>query len=261
MNHFKKYPKTVYTFGNEVSSNLFSDISVYSDMIDQVRNAVGTYQDYYIQSGERPDQVSQKLYDTPEYHWTFMLMNPKLRECGWPLSEREVYKKAQRDYYHKVVTTKTSLQDKFKVGQTVTGLSSGAVGEIGYRILDNGQIWFDNTIGNFIPGETATSIYRPDGNVAAITQSIVIESVEDQYNALHHYENSAGEWVDVDPAVGNTANYTEITYLENLRRANDDLKNIKVIRTGQIDVLAESFYEAINGWRKILKNIILNLLY
>ena len=247
MNHFKKYPKIFYTFGDEVSNNVIRDLSIYSDMIDQVRNSVGAYEDYYIQSGERPDQVAQKLYDTPEYHWTFALMNPKLRECGWPLSDRELYKKAQRDYYHKVITTKTSLQDKFKVGQTVTGLSSGAVGKIGYRILDNGQLWFDSVVGEFIPGETASSTYVPDGNVAAITESIVIESYEEQYNAAHHYENADGSWADVDPAIGPGALVNEITYLDHLIRANNDLKNIRVIKESQISTLVESFYEAINS--------------
>ena len=134
MNHFRKYPRTLYTFGNEVTQNGIQDISIYSDMIDQVRNAVGTYRDYYIQDGERPDQVSQTLYDTPEYHWTLFLMNPKLRECGWPLSTRELYKKAEREYFHKVMTTKTSLSDKFKIGQTITGLVSGATATIQHRV-------------------------------------------------------------------------------------------------------------------------------
>ena len=242
MNHFRKYPRTLYTFGNEVTQNGIQDISIYSDMIDQVRNAIGVYKDYYIQSGERADQVSQTLYDTPEFHWTFMLMNPKLRECGWPLSDREIYKKAQQDYYHTVVTTKTRLGDKMAVGQTVTGLTSGATGEIGYRIIDNGQIWFDDTTGTFLAGETATST-----NANGVLESIVISSVEDQYNAAHHYENADGSWADFDPEVGPGSSLTEITFLENLKRANDELKNIRVIRPSQIGSVVESFYEAISS--------------
>ena len=242
MNHFRKYPRTLYTFGNEVTQNGIQDISIYSDMIDQVRNAIGVYKDYYIQSGERADQVSQTLYDTPEFHWTFMLMNPKLRECGWPLSDREIYKKAQQDYYHTVVTTKSRLGDKMAVGQTITGLTSGATGSIGYRIIDNGQIWFDDTTGTFLAGETATST-----NANGVLESIVIGSVEDQYNAAHHYENADGSWADFDPEVGPGSSLTEITFLENLKRANDELKNIRVIRPSQIGSVVESFYEAISS--------------
>ena len=242
MNHFKKYPKTFYTFGDEVTNVVIRDLSIYSDMIDQIRNSIGAYEDYYIQSGERADQVSQTLYDTPDYHWTFMLMNPKLRECGWPLQDREVYKKAQQDYYHKVITTKTRLGDKMAVGQIVTGLTSGATGSIGYRIIDNGQIWFDDTTGTFLPGETATST-----NANGVLESIVISSVEDQYNAAHHYENADGSWADFDPEVGPGSSLTEITFLENLKRANDELKNIRVIRPSQIGSVVESFYEAISS--------------
>jgi len=96
-NFFRNFPATNYYFGDEVLPTVVENIGIYSDTVDQVRDIVGTYQDYYIQPGERADQVSQKLYDTPDYHWTFILMNPKLRECGWPLSDREVYKKAQQD--------------------------------------------------------------------------------------------------------------------------------------------------------------------
>jgi len=243
-NFFRNFPATNYYFGDEVLPTVVENIGIYSDTVDQVRDIVGTYQDYYIQPGERADQVSQKLYDTPDYHWTFILMNPKLRECGWPLSDREVYKKAQQDYYHKVLTTKTTLGDKMIVGQTLTGLTSGATGTIGYRIIDNGQIWFDNTTGNFISGETVTST-----NANGVLESIVVESFEDQLNAAHHYENSDGSWADIDPTIGPGALLTEVTFLDNLIRANNDLKNIRVIKRNQIEFVIESFNEAISQWK------------
>lgn len=244
-NFFSKFPVTRYLFGDETRPAITRNISIYADTIDQVRDAYGTYEDYYIQPGERPDQISQKLYGTPEYHWTFILMNPKLRELGWPISQEKLYTKAQKDFYHKVITTKTSLSDKFKIGQTVTGLISGATGKIGYRILDNGQIWFDDVNGSFIDGETATSAYQPDANTAPIIQSIVIDSYEDQYNAAHHYEDANENWVDIDPTVGPGAQITKITFLDYLIEANNNLKQIRVIKPRQIERIVESFYEAL----------------
>lgn len=95
MSYFKSFPRVFYKFGDEQTSDVFENLSVYSDMVDQIRDKVSLYEDYYILPGERPDQVSQKLYDTPEYHWTFYLMNQKLREQGWPLSSANLFAFAQ----------------------------------------------------------------------------------------------------------------------------------------------------------------------
>ena len=73
MSYFKYFPKVPYKFGNETSQDTFENISVYADIIDQIKNDVAAYEEYYILPGERPDQVSLKLYDTPNYHWTFFL--------------------------------------------------------------------------------------------------------------------------------------------------------------------------------------------
>jgi len=255
MNHFKKYPKTVYTFGDEVSSNLFSDISVYSDMIDQVRNAVGTYQDYYIQSGERPDQVSQKLYDTPEYHWTFMLMNPKLRECGWPLSERELLLQCQRDFPNTTIVTANDLvtdqltvtgtvRNKILPGVTVTGQSSGVEGIVEHRHLELGQIVVKGTK-SFIEGETI--LLSTDVNVNFVASSVVSE-----YLSVHHWEDTNGAYVDLIDANGvvditGGASNTAITQFDRYVRANNSLKEIKVLKREIVGQISDAIKTAIRS--------------
>ena len=124
--YFKEFPVVDYNFGDELTSNEFENISIYADVIDQVRNFTSAYVDYYILPNERPDQLSQKLYGSTDYYWTFFLMNDKLREQGWPLSNAKIYDWAVKNYNERVITTQDVLTDKFDVGKTIKGNSSSA---------------------------------------------------------------------------------------------------------------------------------------
>lgn len=244
MSYFKSFPRVFYKFGDEQTSDVFENLSVYSDMVDQIRDKVSLYEDYYILPGERPDQVSQKLYDTPEYHWTFYLMNQKLREQGWPLSSANLFAFAQKEYNHSVVTTRDIITDKFAIGQTMTGLTSGTTGVITHRNLDLGQIWIEGTSA-FTAGETVTST-----NSQSQIESITATSWALQYNAAHHYENVNKEYVDLGFESDGTrsapgAQLTEITWLDRLIAQNENLESIRVIKKTVIGQITESFREAV----------------
>lgn len=240
MTYFNDFPRTFYQFGESRDKEVIENISIYADVVDQVRNATTAYQDYYIQSNERPDQVSFKLYETPHYHWTFYLMNPKLRECGWPHSQQKIYEQALKLYNETVLTTRTKLTDKLKIGQTITGLTTGVTAKVSHREIDLGQLWIKDATGTFSAGETITST-----NSDGITESITLHSTEVQYNAAHHYENADKEYVDIDPEVGPGSNLTEITWLDRLITHNETLREIKIIRPNIITRVAEAFREAV----------------
>ena len=242
MTYFKDFPRVLYTFGNEENADAFENIALYSDAVDQVRDAVGLYEDYYIQSGERPDQVSFKLYESTNFHWTFFLMNPSLRECGWPLSNSRVDDKARHDYTSTIMTTRTRLSDKFKIGREVNGLTSGASALIEHRDLQLGQVWIKNISGTFLAGETVTST-----NAEGITENITLLSIAPQYNSAHHYEDVNKEYVDIDPEVGPGAQLTEITWLDRLLIKNEEMRQIRVIDNKSIIEVAQAFKEAIRS--------------
>ena len=66
-----------------------------------------------------------------------------------------------------------------------------------------------------------------------------------KYNSAHHYENADKEWVDIDPETGPGVSLTEITWLDRLVKANDDLRQIRVIRNNIIDDVVRSFRDAV----------------
>lgn len=47
------------------------------------------YTRYYINDGEKPDSVANKLYGSSYKHWLLYLVNPELN-LGWPLSDSEL---------------------------------------------------------------------------------------------------------------------------------------------------------------------------
>jgi hypothetical protein len=242
MSYFRYFPRVDYTFGTEKNPDRFENISVYVDIIDSIKDNIAFYEDYYIQDGDRPDQVSYNLYDTPDFHWTFYLMNNNIREQGWPLTNRELYEKAQKDYSLTTLTTRTTLTDRFKVGQTITGNTSAATATIDHRHLDLGQLVISNVTGTFITGEVISSV-----NAESVVETIILTSSEAEYLSAHHYENSAGEYVDIDPAVGPGALLTEVTFLDRYVNMNNELKSIKVIKPSIMVSVAKSFREALES--------------
>ncbi len=241
MTYFRNFPIISYKFGDETTSDRFRNIAIYSDVVDQIKNVASSYVDYYVLPNERPDQVSYKLYGSTSYHWTFELMNPKIRERGWPLSQQKIYEKGLADYNELVLTTRTKLTDKFKVGQTISGNASGHNGTIIHRELDLGQLYVANNTGTFNAEETIQST-----NSAGDIETITLTSTSSKYNVAHHYENSDNEWVDIDPETGPGAGITEITWLDRLNSQNDELRQIRIVKRNLIHQISESFSQSLS---------------
>jgi len=92
MSYFKNFGLVNYRYGNEDESQrvLTNDLSIYVNLLDEIDDVIGFYEYYYILDGDRPDTLSYKFYGTSDYYWTFYLMNPTLKESGWPLSTKEL---------------------------------------------------------------------------------------------------------------------------------------------------------------------------
>ena len=242
MTFFKPFPQITYKFGNETTLDVFQNISIYADVVDQLIDDVAAYDDYYVRPGERPDQVSYNLYDTEDYYWTFFLVNPILRESGWPLAPGKLDEHARKIYNKDIIITRSKLTDKFKLNQTITGQSSGATGTIDHRNLDLGQLWLKNVTGKFTNGETIQST-----NSDGVIETVVVQSVDKQYNTPHHYEDASKNHVDIDPEVGPGALLTAVTWLDNLNSFNDTARQIRVLKKARVEEVVSSFRKAIRS--------------
>jgi hypothetical protein len=115
-------------------------MGVYVDLLDIAKDDAAFYTYYDIQNGDRPDQVSQKLYGRSDLHWTFAIMNDDIKIQGWPLSYNDLLQKAKDDYPNVTITTRTDVTSKFKVGSILTGSTGQSKGKIIRKRLDLGQI-------------------------------------------------------------------------------------------------------------------------
>ena len=237
---FKNMPKVLYPFESGVG--IMQDITRYSEVIDRIRENAAFYQDYIIQHGERPDHVAYKLYQNPQLHWTLYLLNPQVRESGWPLTDLEVLSKVKKDYPHTVLNTTTDITDKFRVGQTVTGQRSGAGGVIVDKNVDLGQLVIETS-----------DEFKNDGEPESIT-SVVGEQIEmveaqsavPQYLSTRHYLQD-GEvitsWVDLEP----TPSETIVTQYDFYVKSNNQLKQISVIRPQSIRQVVDAVSDALKS--------------
>ena len=240
--YFKDFPVTLYKFGNQKTADRFQNLVTYVDIFDKVKDNISFYQEYTILDNERPDQVAFKLYDNPDLHWVFFLMNDILRERGWPLSNNEIYERAIKDHSYTIATTRDEIFDIFKEGATVVGNQTGVTATIIHRELDLGQIYLDDVSGTFRAGERLRTT-NPD-----FTQDFIrIQAYESAYLAAHHYENSDGEIVDIDPFSGPGALVSEVSHLDHYIRLNNQLKTIKVVKPSSISILEDQFREAVRS--------------
>jgi len=249
-NFFQYFPRTTYKFGDETTDDVIQNLAIYADIVDQVKDERSTYMDYNIVENERPDQVSFKLYRTPNYHWTFYLLNDKLREQGWPVTRAAVLAKAKKDYPNTVLNTRSNLgavKGFFKTGDRIAGRSSGASADIIHRRLDFGQLIVSNiTNGPFTAGELL--------EVQGTNDVITLETSVSEFNAAHHFEDGNKFITDLGFDSANAAVpgqllsgslLTEVTFLERLHNQNDNLKQIRVFKPDTIKLVVDAFREAV----------------
>lgn len=241
--YFKNFPVLSYSFGDNEQPVAFQNLTAYVDLIDRIRDDISFYRKYYILEGDRPDQVSHKLYGSTDFYWTFFLLNDHLRLQGWPLTERELKKLAAEEFPNTVLTTGDNLTGIFLVGQTITGSTSGTSGTIVHRNLDLGQIHVGGSL-TFNSTEVVTS--QNGEQVQAVTLNRAIDEV----NAIRYYIDGDENHVDIDPLTDSDGSvsaggFVPVTNIEAFRAANNKLKEITVIRPDVIRDVVRDFEEAL----------------
>ena len=263
--YFQNIPNVPYRFGDLNDEAMITNLTAYSEVLDTVKGNAAFYQDYYIQHDERPDHVAYKLYKNPQLHWTIYLLNPKLRENGWPLSDLEVLEKVKKQYPDTTLNTDEDISSMFQVGQVVTGQMSGASGVVVRRNLDLGQIIVnvDSSLPPFrTDGERITSV------VGETLQAVDITSSEDEHQSLRHWVEDVEYAVDKnetpDESLTQRYAYTsrldvprdpitdnplaaEVSHYDHYVAENNSLKQIRVVRPGNIREVVSAFIAAVGS--------------
>jgi hypothetical protein len=237
-NYFQDFPVVDYRFGDEETNTRFQHLGTAVDILEQVKKYSVYYNTYEIQNGERPEQLSYKLYDDVNYYWTFYLLNDHLRQSGWPLRDALVWEYVQKYYPNTVLQTPAVTQPKqpkiidtgndFFLKWVVTGAQVPLCQS--NEFLVGAPIWFEatNVVGRILKIDHQTGFIYTDAkglrsvdNVVHVIKeddydihvgtdgeivpsSLIAESpvdkIYDEYDAPHHWEDTEGNWIYPTPS-------------------------------------------------------------
>lgn len=235
MSYFKNFPNSVYKFANDERA-VMQNLSAYAEVMDEIKTNGAFYQDYYIRNGDRPDNVAFTLYENPKLHWTFYLMNDRLRESGWPLDHTEIVKKAKVDFPNHTLTTTDSLI-AFQVGDTVQDYITGATGVVLSKNLSMGQLVVEKTNNSkFTIGNLLT---RSGG-----TEQATLTGSSPEYLAAKYYLQDE-EIITCTEDLIQSSFPVEVTNLDYYTKENDDLRRISVLKPRSVNTVVQMFNQAI----------------
>jgi len=230
--YFKNFPVVDYKFGDETTPVQFQHLGTAVDILEQVRPFNVYYQNYVIQNGERPEQLSYKLYGHTNHYWTFYLLNDHLRTQGWPIRESDLYNKAQQYYPNTTFTTtgvtqlhepklidqgdgpfiewiptdsRTPLSQSpgFKVGAYVFFRYSKKAGIIKKIDQQTAMVTVDvhdvrsvDNVMEIVDEEEALKVIAdPEYVPNKKVEELEIFKKYDEFDAPHHYEDASGNWL------------------------------------------------------------------
>ena len=87
--------------------DLLKNLSAKAVFSDELLSNAGYYQTVEVIDGERPDLLSQRLYGSPSYHWTFLLLNPQIKNIwdDWPMGSSQLIEYCTNKYRHLAADT------------------------------------------------------------------------------------------------------------------------------------------------------------
>lgn len=263
---FRQFPKVKYDFSGQGILTNVVDIFRYIKADSLAFDDLSTYQFYQIKDGDRPDIVSNMIYGTPDYYWTFFIVNDTLKTglSGWPLSGEEFDRYMAEEYDGLVIETKPSvikdsdglvidyrdsLVNRFKIkDEVVVGALSGATGRMFEKDVQKCQLILKGITGNFQLSESVVGQSSSD--------SVAAYRIWKWAEAPHHYEDAEGReiynaiHINEQNGTGVQPGYSDpevkiVTNLEYERQLNDEKANIRVIRPELIAEFARVYEKLI----------------
>ena len=152
MGYFSKFNRIGYEINGDGSIqalvNLTSSVAISTALIDNV----AFYNYVTVNDGERMEQLSQRLYGTPDYYWSFLLINPNLKNIwnDWPKGNQQLLEYCDRKFpdIAAVISDSSLNSSKFSIGDCVyfddkinpSGIDHGRQGKVESIYTNNGYI-------------------------------------------------------------------------------------------------------------------------
>jgi len=240
--YFKNIKNVVIDVDGSGNVDVLKNLTSKAKVADALINSAGFYETVEVQDGERPDHLSQRLYGSPQYHWTFLLLNPQIKNIwdDWPMKYSQLVEYCMNKYRYLAAdvspTPDNDLNNKFIIGETVAGSISGATGIVKEIHLNLGYVVLQGTTGTFaLSGETITGGDSQD--------SVACNFIKSQaYAPHHHIDDSSGGWVP-----RRTAGTTPYSFLDYEAAITEQNRNIKVVKPTHIRDVASQFIKTMGN--------------
>ena len=279
MAYFKLFPKVGYDFNRDGVIQNVVDIFRHARPLQNFADEINTYRQYSIPDGQRPDICSQKLYGTPDYYWTFFILNDFLHDgmASWPMSQQDLFQYIETEYNGIAIETRpnvvrntdggivdfrNSLAGRFQVGETITGGTSGATGTLTKKDIYLNQLIVQDVTGSFIGDGLGNNLEAIIGSTS--TDSVASWKVYNYADAPHHW------FVDGDASETQVSNANFFSTTDDVNTnlilqegsvaapaftsnrnylfdQNEARSRINIIDPNYIERFAETFEELING--------------
>ena len=269
MAFFKQFPKIEYDFNRTgIKQNmvdLFRSVRPLPSFLDNY----SAYKFYEVKNGERPDIVSQRLYGTSQYYWTFFVVNDFLHDGmrAWPMSQEDLFTYIEKEYEGYAIETnpvitrdtdglitdhRNSLSGRFTLGETVTGATSSATGTLTVKNADLSQLVVQNVTGGaFIGsalGQATTELVVGQTSGDSVSTYNVYKYAEAPY--YYHLTNDALKKpvTNANHIVGGV-DALDLSYVSNRQHVideNDEHSQIRYVDPAYIDEFVNNFEELLN---------------
>lgn len=221
MGYFRQFPQLNYDFDRNGILQKVVDIYRAARPLDAYLDDLNAYSFYNVKNGERPDIVSQRLYGTTQYYWTFFIINDFLHDglAAWPMSQEKLHDYMDEEFAGVVITTNpsvdetgdpgvissypNSLSGRFQLGETITGTTSGATGTLVKKNADMNQLVLQDVVGTFQGDST------PGPQNA--TEGVTGNKSEDSVNTydVYRYLDAPHSYYRTAAAAEDTVEYTD----------------------------------------------------
>jgi hypothetical protein len=215
MSYFSKFPLVKYpikdgaVFRVVFARNLLRRIALSEDM----KSSDSAFLEYDIKDGERPEQIAEKVYGDPTFHWIILLTNDVIDPYhGWYKSSAAMEEYIQKKHGGYSVFF-TNIDDGFLYRSDFV---SGCTLSQGSSVSSINE--YNSTLCRFsVDGTGFGEGFASVGLSGGSTQVIKIHRVDPAYTSVHHFEatrptadNSANEKVTLDPLSQQTTSYSVV---------------------------------------------------
>lgn len=270
---FSKFPQRTYGFiGTTLGVKQVVDITRRVVLRSYAKNNQSLFIRYKIKDSESYEEIANRLYGSPKYHWILMLLNDVIDPfTDMPQRDYVLNKIIDKNYagyslFMKVV----EFDGNFIVGETVTGNTASIDTASGNRVLT--PTGYTATVTSW-DSTYREMIVKSESGVSTLSDGIIIQGSTSgstatfkrrvlTKDAVHHFEDSSGNILNPlpNPISGETTSplisYTESSELSGVQTVtNREYEELRNDKTREIKVMRpENIQQVVTELESIFRN-------